>query len=59
MVKREKVTDARGRRWISGSLDSDEYFAEARRNAHEQARRTVAARLARSGKFPRQVFAGR
>lgn len=59
MVKREKVTDARGRRWVSGSLDSDEYFAEARRNAREQARRTVAARLARAGRLPRQALAGR
>lgn len=50
MVKREKVTDARGRRWVSGALASDEYFDEARRSAREQARRAVALRIARAGK---------
>jgi hypothetical protein len=45
MVRREKVVDARGRSWVSGKLGSEEYFAEARRIARDQARRTVAARL--------------
>jgi hypothetical protein len=45
MVRREKVVDARGRNWVSGKLGSEEYFAEARRIARDQARRTVAARL--------------
>ena len=45
MVRRDKVVDARGRSWVSGKLGSEEYFAEARRIAREQARRTVAARL--------------
>lgn len=47
MVQRDKVADARGRRWVSGKLPADEYFAEARRTAREQARRSVAVRLAR------------
>lgn len=46
MVKRDKVVDARGRRWVSGKLDAEEYFEQARRTALEQARRTVAVRLA-------------
>ena len=45
MVRRDKVVDARGRSWVSGKLGSEEYFAEARRIAQEQARRSVAARL--------------
>lgn len=45
MVRRGKVVDARGRSWVSGKLGSEEYFAEARRIAREQARRTVSARL--------------
>jgi hypothetical protein len=45
MVRRDKVVDAKGRSWVSGKLGSEEYFAEARRNARDQARRTVAARL--------------
>jgi hypothetical protein len=45
MVRRDKVVDARGRSWVSGKLGSEEYFAEARRIARDQARRTVAARL--------------
>ncbi|HKG51778.1 MAG TPA: hypothetical protein VKB14_15180 [Actinomycetales bacterium] len=47
MVRRDKVVDPRGRSWVSGKLGSEEYFAEARRIAREQARRTVAARLTR------------
>jgi hypothetical protein len=46
MVRRDKVVDAKGRSWVSGKLGSEEYFAEARRIARDQARRTVAARLA-------------
>ena len=45
MVRRDKVVDAKGRSWVSGKLASEEYFAEARRIARDQARRTVAARL--------------
>lgn len=48
MVQREKVTSSRGRSWVSGTLPAEEYFAEARRKAREQARRTVAARLTKS-----------
>lgn len=55
MVKRQKVVDDRGRRWVSGSLDSDEYFTEARRQARAQARRTVAARLAAAARSPRRL----
>jgi hypothetical protein len=53
MVRREKVVDARGRSWVSGKLGSEEYFAEARRIARDQARRTVAARL--TGRTVRRV----
>lgn len=49
MVKRDKVVDPRGRRWVSGKLDAEEYFEQARRAAREQARRAVAARLASVG----------
>jgi hypothetical protein len=59
MVRRQKVTDALGRRWVTGSLDSDEYFAQARRHAREQARHTVAARLARAARPARHLFADR
>jgi hypothetical protein len=58
MVKREKVQDARGRKWVSGALDSDTYFAEVRRDARERARGEVAARLAMVTK-PRSRLAGR
>ena len=53
MVRRDKVVDARGRSWVSGKLGSEEYFAEARRVAREQARRAVAARL--TGRSPRRA----
>lgn len=59
MVKREKVADARGRSWVSGSLDAQTYFDEARRAAREQARSSVAARLARATKPSWQALAGR
>lgn len=52
MVKREKVTDPEGRRWISGLLDSRTYFEQVRRTEQERARRTVAARLDRAGRQP-------
>jgi hypothetical protein len=45
MVHREKVTDAKGRAWVSGALDSDVYFADVRRKAREQAARMIAARI--------------
>jgi hypothetical protein len=45
MVRREKVTDAVGRQWVTGSLDSDVYFTEVRRRAREQAVRLLAIRL--------------
>ncbi len=59
MVQRDKVTDARGRKWVSGSLPADEYFAEARRTARERARQTVADRLARAAQTPSRVAAAR
>jgi hypothetical protein len=59
VVKREKVIDAEGRRWVTGLLDSDTYFAEVRRQAREQARVSVAARLARRLNPPRHSLAGR
>jgi hypothetical protein len=55
MVKRQKVVDDRGRRWVSGALDSEEYFAQARREARAQARRTVAYRLAAAARTPRRL----
>lgn len=59
MVQREKVTDARGRRWVSGALDPDTYFTEVRRTARAQAQRFVSARL-RDGRRPRRPsLAGR
>ena len=45
MVRREKVTDAVGRQWVTGSLDADVYFDEVRRRARAQAERILAARL--------------
>ncbi len=47
MVHREKVTDAVGRQWVTGSLDSDVYFTEVRRRAREEAKRLIAVRLER------------
>lgn len=47
MVQREKVTDAVGRQWVTGTLDADVYFAEVRRRARAQAERLLAARLER------------
>jgi len=52
MVHREKVTDALGREWVTGTLDPDVYFAEVRRRAREQAERLLAVRLER-GSGPR------
>jgi len=48
VVQREKVTSVRGRRWVSGSLPTEEYFAQARTEARARAQRSVAARLARA-----------
>jgi hypothetical protein len=48
MVQREKVTDALGRQWVTGSLDSDVYFTEVRRRSREQAEQLLANRLERS-----------
>jgi hypothetical protein len=47
VVQREKVTDALGRQWVTGSLDSDVYFTEVRRRARAQAERLLALRLDR------------
>jgi hypothetical protein len=47
MVHREQVAEERGRRWINGTLPSDDYFRGARRQAREQARKVVADRLRR------------
>ncbi len=58
MVKREKVIDAQGRDWVSGALDPTTYFAGVRRDARAEARRIVAARLARGSKPARHSFAG-
>ena len=46
MIVRRKVEDARGRMWVRGLLDSDDYFDEVRSQARERARREVAAQLA-------------
>ena len=48
VVHREKVTDAVGRQWVTGSLDSDVYFTEVRRRAREQAEKLLAVRLERN-----------
>jgi hypothetical protein len=45
VVKREQVTDASGQRWVSGELDADAYFRQARERARRTARATVAQRL--------------
>ena len=47
VVKREKVAAEQGREWVDGRLDPDTYFAEVQRTARDQARRTIATRLAR------------
>ncbi|RZS82756.1 hypothetical protein EV189_3151 [Motilibacter rhizosphaerae] len=46
MVRREAVTDVQGQRWVSGEIDADTYFREARERARATARQTVAQRLA-------------
>jgi hypothetical protein len=58
VVKREKVIDAQGRDWVSGALDPTIYFAGVRRDARAEARRIVAARLARAAKPTRNSLAG-
>lgn len=55
MVKREKVAAAQGREWVDGRLDPDTYFAEVQRTARDQARRTIAARIAGLARFPRRA----
>jgi len=45
MVRREKVTDPRGRAWVYGELDSETWFAEVRRHAREEAQRVIDQRL--------------
>ena len=55
MVRREKVISLRGRRWVSGALPAEEYFAQAREQAREQARRTVADRVARGDRPARAI----
>jgi hypothetical protein len=57
VVKREKVIDAQGRDWVSGVLDPTIYFAGVRRDARAEARRIVAARLARGGRPTRRPLA--
>ena len=57
MVKRDKVVDPRGRRWVSGKLDAEEYFEHARRSARAQARRAVDLRIAALSS-PRRRLAG-
>lgn len=57
MVRREKVTDPRGRAWMNGELDSETWFAEVRRNAREQARRVIDQRL-REPHRPRRLSTG-
>jgi hypothetical protein len=57
MVHREKVTDAKGRQWVTGSLDSETYFAEVRRRARAQAERVIAARLDEPPPAPRHSAA--
>ena len=54
MVQRGKVTDERGRLWVSGALSAEEYFVEARRSARRRAQQAVSERLAR-GARPRTV----
>lgn len=59
MVKRQKVTDEQGRRWITGVLDPDTYFADVDRQARRTAERTVAARLSRAAHSWRPSFGAR
>lgn len=49
MVKREKVTDERGRRWVAGTLDADTWFSSVEREARRSAEHFLAARLANGG----------
>jgi hypothetical protein len=48
MIKRERVAEERGRRWVRGDLPSVEYFRTARSEAREQAWITVLDRLRRT-----------
>lgn len=54
MVRREKVTNPRGRAWMNGELDTDTWFAEVRRHAREQAQRLMDQRL-RDPQRPRRL----
>ena len=53
-MTREKVTDVQGRRWVSGDLDTDAYFADVERRARAEAARSVARRLATAAARPAQ-----
>jgi hypothetical protein len=48
MIKRERVAEERGRRWLRGDLPAVDYFRVARREAREQAQEIVVGRLRRA-----------
>lgn len=47
MVKRERMSNPRGRAWINGELDSETWFREVKEKARADARREVAEQLKR------------
>jgi hypothetical protein len=48
MIKRERVAEELGRRWLQGDLSAGDYFRIVRREAREQAEEIVDGRLRRS-----------
>jgi hypothetical protein len=48
MIRRERVAEELGRRWLHGELPAVEYFRMVRREAREQAETIVVGRLRRA-----------
>ncbi|HEV7755003.1 MAG TPA: hypothetical protein VGO94_04005 [Mycobacteriales bacterium] len=48
MIRRERVAEELGRRWLLGELPAVDYFRTVRREAREQAERIVTGRLRRA-----------
>jgi hypothetical protein len=48
MIRRERVAEERGRRWLHGELPAVEYFRTVRREARAQAEMIVVGRLRRA-----------
>ena len=52
---RRPALSERAKAWIHDEIESEEYFAEARKIARERARSTIAARVARRRRMREQA----